>query len=172
MNSEPLVPSADAPSASVRSVEPIRDFSRSLPMALLKARESVMSRFRPFLREAGITEQQWRVLRALHSARLPLRASELSQSTLLSLPSLSRLLKTLEERKAIRRATSREDLRSAEISITRAGTQIVEALAPVSEKIYADISNAIGAADLDQLYALLETCVDRLGTPVVADTEE
>jgi len=34
-------------------------------MELLKAREAAMERFRPMLREHGLTEQQWRVIRAL-----------------------------------------------------------------------------------------------------------
>ena len=44
---------------------PMRDFSRSLPMSLLRAREAVMRQFRPSLRNHGLTEQQWRILRAL-----------------------------------------------------------------------------------------------------------
>ena len=34
-------------------------------MVLLLAREAVMERFRPMLRDFGVTEQQWRVLRSL-----------------------------------------------------------------------------------------------------------
>ena len=44
---------------------PMREFSRSLPMSLLRAREAVMRQFRPSLRNHGLTEQQWRILRAL-----------------------------------------------------------------------------------------------------------
>src|ERR1043166_1624554 len=50
--------------AQVRRV-PMRDFGRSLPMSLLRAREAVMRQFRPSLRSHGLTEQQWRILRAL-----------------------------------------------------------------------------------------------------------
>ncbi|MGH7006661.1 MAG: hypothetical protein ACREIP_22160, partial [Alphaproteobacteria bacterium] len=39
---------------------PMRAFSRSLPMQLLRAREAVMQRFRPMLHQHGVTEQQWR----------------------------------------------------------------------------------------------------------------
>jgi len=46
----------------------LRDFQKNLPMALLRARESVMSHFRPILRDHDITEQQWRVIRALHGS--------------------------------------------------------------------------------------------------------
>ena len=63
-------------------------FSRSLPMALLRARESVMVRFRPMLRAHGLTEQQWRVLRAMAAVTHRLRPMELSQATYISMPSL------------------------------------------------------------------------------------
>ena len=46
-----------------------RDTRRSLPMALLRARETVMARFRPMLAENDINEQQWRVLRVLDQPR-------------------------------------------------------------------------------------------------------
>ena len=48
-----------------KSSKSIRAFDRSLPMVLLLAREAVMERFRPMLRDFGVTEQQWRVLRYL-----------------------------------------------------------------------------------------------------------
>ena len=39
--------------------------SRSLPIALMRARERVMSPIREMLAKSDITEQQWRILRAL-----------------------------------------------------------------------------------------------------------
>ena len=38
---------------------------RNLPRLLLQARESVMTHTRPSLREHGLSDQQWRVLRVL-----------------------------------------------------------------------------------------------------------
>jgi DNA-binding MarR family transcriptional regulator len=58
---------------------PMREFSRSLPMSLLRAREAVMRQFRPSLREHGLTEQQWRILRAL-AAKTDLRRAVVSIS--------------------------------------------------------------------------------------------
>jgi len=46
----------------------LRDFSRSLPMLLLRSHQAVMAEFRPILRAHGITDTQWRVLRALTTA--------------------------------------------------------------------------------------------------------
>src|SRR5438552_16427900 len=76
---------------------PMREFSRSLPMSLLRAREAVMRQFRPSLRNHGLTEQQWRILRAL-TAVDAIEVTELARVAFLLGPSLSRILRDLEER--------------------------------------------------------------------------
>ena len=73
----------------------IRSFDQSLPMQLLKAREAAMSRFRPMLRDHGLTEQRWRVIRAIHEHN-KIDASELAAKSFLLSPSLTRILKYLE----------------------------------------------------------------------------
>ncbi|RAP62728.1 MarR family transcriptional regulator [Achromobacter sp. HZ01] len=144
---------------------PLRSFSRSLPMALLQARESVMVRFRPMLREHGLTEQQWRVLRAMSAAGRSLRPMEMAQMTFISMPSLSRLLKTLEAKELIHRSRLNDDLRGAEFGLTEAGCMIVAEIAPHSESTYAEIENLVGAEDVELLYQVLERVVGRLGVP-------
>ena len=37
----------------------------SVTLALLEAREALMTHFRPALNEIGVTEQQWRIIRIL-----------------------------------------------------------------------------------------------------------
>ena len=143
----------------------MRSFARSLPMALLKARESVMVRFRPALRAHGLTEQQWRVLRAMSAADHRLRPMELSQMTFISMPSLSRLLKTLESRELVVRARHAGDQRGAEFGLTEAGRAIVAEIAPDSERAYAEIEQLVGGADVEQLYRVLEQVTQRLGMP-------
>src|SRR3954454_3510617 len=76
---------------------PMRDFSQSLPMALLRAREAVMRQFRPSLRRQGLTEQQWRLLRAL-AAVDAIEVTELARVAFLLGPSLSRIVRDLEAR--------------------------------------------------------------------------
>src|SRR6201986_5651230 len=89
---------------------PMREFSRSLPMSLLRAREAVMRQFRPSLRNHGLTEQQWRILRAL-SAVEAIEVTELARVAFLLGPSLSRILRDLEARDLIDRRTAKADLR-------------------------------------------------------------
>lgn len=151
--------------------ESMRSFSRSLPMALLKARESVMVRFRPMLRAHGLTEQQWRVLRAMSAAERRLRPMEMAQMTFISMPSLSRLLKTLEARALITRGHHAGDLRGSEFGLTQAGHAMVAEIAPHSEATYSEIEGLVGHAEIEQLYYVLEQIVQRLGTPSGTDFE-
>jgi len=140
-------------------------------MALLKARESVMVRFRPSLRAHNLTEQQWRVLRAMSAVERGLRPMEMSQMTFISMPSLSRLLKTLQARGLISRARLEDDLRGSEFELTAAGHEIVKEIAPSSEAIYAEIEALVGPAEIEQLYRLLDHVARCLGTPSSVDAE-
>src|ERR1700693_6354088 len=101
--------SDQADDARVRRV-PMRDFARSLPMSLLRAREAVMRQFRPSLRSHGLTEQQWRILRAL-AAGDAIGAPDRGGLAFLLAPSLSRILRDLEASHLIERKLAKSDLR-------------------------------------------------------------
>ncbi|HTX23636.1 MAG TPA: homoprotocatechuate degradation operon regulator HpaR [Steroidobacteraceae bacterium] len=137
-----------------RPALPMRAFSDSLPMALLRAREAVMRRFRPGLRGHGVTEQQWRVLRALVGRALEI--TELADETCLRPPSLSRILPDLESRGFIARRPVPDDLRRATVMLTLTGLELITAHAPESERIYRAIEDRFGAARLAQLFELLK----------------
>ncbi|MBR0694598.1 homoprotocatechuate degradation operon regulator HpaR [Bradyrhizobium lablabi] len=133
---------------------PMREFSRSLPMSLLRAREAVMRQFRPSLRNHGLTEQQWRILRALTSVD-EIEVTELAHLAFLLGPSLSRILRDLEARQLIERKTAATDLRRAVVSISAKGLKLIEAVAPTSEAIYAAITKRYGARRLAELQEML-----------------
>jgi homoprotocatechuate degradation regulator HpaR len=139
--------------AAVRRV-PMRDFSRSLPMSLLRAREAVMRQFRPSLRDHGLTEQQWRILRALASVET-IEVTELAHVAFLLGPSLSRILRDLEARHLIERRAAEADLRRGVVSISPKGLKLIEAVAPTSEAIYAAITRRYGARKLAELQDML-----------------
>jgi len=134
---------------------PMRDFSRSLPMALLRAREAVMDRFRPSLRDFGITEQQWRVLRALHD-RGEVETGALAGLCCLLTPSLSRILKHLESTGLVSRRPAPSDQRRTLVAISPDGRALLERRAPYSEAQYRAIEEAFGKERIDALYETLE----------------
>jgi homoprotocatechuate degradation regulator HpaR len=139
----------------------MRDFSRSLPMLLLRSHQAVMAQFRPVLRAHRITEQQWRVLRALSSVESA-RITRLAELTLISKPSLSRLLPALEARRLVRRSATKDDARGASIRIAAAGLALIGAVAPHSEARYHEIGERIGADTMAGLYKLLPRVARRL----------
>jgi homoprotocatechuate degradation regulator HpaR len=138
---------------AVRRV-PMREFSRSLPMSLLRAREAVMRQFRPSLRDHGLTEQQWRILRAL-AAVDTIEVTELARVAFLLGPSLSRILRDLEARRLIERRVVKADQRRGLVSISAKGVRLIETVAPTSEAIYAAITRRYGARKLRELQEML-----------------
>ena len=151
----------------------MREFSRSLPMSLLRAREAVMRQFRPSLRNHGLTEQQWRILRAL-TAVDTIEVTELARVAFLLGPSLSRILRDLEARDLIERRTAKADLRRGEVSISAKGMKLIEAVAPNSEAIYAEITNRFGArklAELQEMLGELERSLAEMGLADEAEAE-
>ncbi len=147
---------------------PMRGFALSLPMALLRAREAVMRRFRPGLRKQGVTEQQWRILRAL-AHHGPLEVTSLAEATFLLAPSLSRILPELEARGYVSRRQLDSDLRRALVSLEPKGLKLIAAHAPDSEGIYDSIASSFGQERLELLFKLLheleETLTGGTGVP-------
>ncbi len=135
---------------------------RSLPIALLRARESIMWRFRPMLANHDITEQQWRVLRVLNEVDAA-DGSEVAERTCIMAPSLTRILRSLEERGLISRRRDPDDARRSMLSITEKGIGLIAAVAPESRAIYAEIRERFGHERYEMLLDLLEDLTDMSG---------
>jgi homoprotocatechuate degradation regulator HpaR len=134
--------------------ETLRDFQHSLPMELLRAREATMARFRPILREHGLTEQQWRVIRVL-ADNDNIDAGEVAARSYLLAPSLTRILQFLEKQGLVRRTADDNDQRRSVLRLTRKGRQVFDSVGPDSEKRYAEIEAEFGRERLELLYDLL-----------------
>jgi homoprotocatechuate degradation regulator HpaR len=165
-------PNESSPSAVPASRRlPMREFSRSLPMSLLRAREAVMRQFRPSLRNHGLTEQQWRILRALTAVEA-IEVTELARTAFLLGPSLSRILRDLEARQLVERKTAEADQRRAVVSISAKGLKLIEAVAPTSEAIYAEITRRFGARRLSELHEMLAVLEHSLADMEGADSDD
>jgi homoprotocatechuate degradation regulator HpaR len=123
-------------------------------MELLKAREAAMARFRPMLRSHGLTEQQWRVIRAL-SEYGNIDASELARRSFLLAPSLTRILQHLEREKLVKRSGDKKDQRRSVFVLTGKGKKMFSKVGPDSELLYTNIEKRFGPAKLASLYDLL-----------------
>ncbi|HRJ70485.1 MAG TPA: homoprotocatechuate degradation operon regulator HpaR [Beijerinckiaceae bacterium] len=142
----------------------MRPLEHSLPLKLLNAREAVMERFRPHLHANGLTEQQWRVLRALAEAE-ELDVGTLSRRITLLMPSLSRMLPDLEKRGLLSRRRSPQDARLMLARLTGEGQALFARVGAESERIYAAIEAQVGRQTLQELMRALDTVQARLAAP-------
>jgi homoprotocatechuate degradation regulator HpaR len=131
---------------------------RALPLALLRAREAVMSPIRVVLKAHDMTEQQWRVLRVLHENGL-MDAKELAKSACVLAPSLTRIIKYLEQQKMLTRSVDGRDGRRVLLDILPLGSEFIESVTPEIQVIYQALSDKYGAQKMNDLLDLLHDVV-------------
>ncbi len=128
---------------------------RSLPMALLRAREAVMARFRPLLAAHDVTEQQWRVIHVLGESG-PLDATEVAQRCCILKPSLTRIIRALAQRKLLVRRKDDEDGRRFILDATPKAQEMITSMMPGINKVYGALEQEFGKDRLEQVLAILE----------------
>lgn len=131
------------------------DTGRSLPMALLRAREAVMERFRPILSSHNITEQQWRVLRVLGEIG-KMEASQVAVRACILAPSLTRIIKTLECAGLIVSSKDENDRRRTLLTLDDKGRELIALISPESAAVYADIEKILGHDEMARLLDILD----------------
>jgi len=139
--------------------KPLRQTDRSLPIALLRARETVMAPIRIMLAESGISEQKWRVIRVLAETG-PMEQTALASRACLLLPSLTRMLRAMEGEGLLTRAPDETDGRKSIVSVTDKGRKVIDDHAAASRAIFADLRARFGSEKLETLLDLLEDLTD------------
>jgi homoprotocatechuate degradation regulator HpaR len=135
---------------------------RNLPHLLLQSRETLMRRFRPILQAHGLTEQQWRILRALLEEDA-LEPRQLCERCLISSPSITGVLLRMEEAGLIVRERMPHDQRRVNVTLTAQAKKLGKQLAPEIEKTYAEIEATVGVVQLQNMYDVLDVLLQRMG---------
>ena len=133
----------------------LRRTDRSLPIALLRARETVMGPLREMLAHSHINEQKWRVLRVVGESG-PLEQTAIANAACLLLPSLTRILRTMETEGLLMRTIDATDRRKSIVAITDAGRALILAHLAESNALFARLEAQFGSEKLDHLLDLLE----------------
>jgi homoprotocatechuate degradation regulator HpaR len=128
--------------------------SKSLPIAMLRAREAIMLSFRPVLAKHGFTEQQWRVLRVLGEKGCA-DAGQVAFEACILAPSLSRIIGKLEKDKYISRFIDAKDGRRINLSLTSLGKETLQKIVPEIGIIYNSLEKSYGEEKLTTLLELL-----------------
>lgn len=136
------------------NIKAMRKYEESLPLKLLQAREAAMGFFRPILQSTGLTDQQWRIIRALaeHSSLEP---KQLAEKCCILSPSLTGILSRLEQQGLISRQRLTEDQRRILVSLTPKAKAMFTKITPILEKRYQQITAEFGEENLIKLSELL-----------------
>lgn len=138
---------------------------RNLPQQFLKARDALMAHFRPILNHYGLSEQQWRILRALDEhARLEPR--ELCALCQILSSSMAGILARMEETGLVQRSRVEADQRRVLVSLAPPGHALIDEMAPLIEQQYQYLEQAFGKQALEALSAALEGFIGAQSRPV------
>ncbi len=128
---------------------------RNLPQLLLKAREELLRHFRPIITHFGLTEQQWRIIRAL-SENERLEPREICSICQILSPSLTGVLLRMEEMGLVVRRRMEEDQRRVIVRLTPKSEAIVKQMIPLIERQYQYLEDVFGTDLIARLYAVTD----------------
>lgn len=143
----------------------------NLPLLLLQVRERVIARFRPVLNAQGLTEQQWRIMRALNDTG-PLEPRQIVELCGISSPSLAGVLARMDELGLVSRERLEHDQRRLLVSLTAKSRALLVRMAPRVDAAYAEIEDRVGKQRMDDVYRMLDELIARLGDDAAMPVDE
>lgn len=141
--------------------EPPLRARRNLPLLLLQARGGLIARFRPVLKKTGLTEQQFRILRALDVyGRLEPR--EICAICHISSPSLAGVLARMDTLGLVQRERFKDDQRRQHVSLSAKAVDMFNSVSDDLESVYRELEAQLGPEFVGQVYAMLDRLVNAL----------
>lgn len=137
----------------------------NMPQLLLKARESLLQHFRPILNHYGVTEQQWRIMRALNEAHM-LEPRELCDLCQISSPSMSGILARMEETGWLARSKFEGDQRRRKVHLSEAGAELLAEMGKLIDLQYESLETVYGKQVFDDMRLMLEAFIALETLPV------
>ena len=117
-----------------------------------------MAHFRPILNHFGLTDQQWRILRALDECG-QLEPREICSLCQIHSASMAGMLARMEELALVQRSRMAEDQRRVVVRLAPKGDQLVTAMAPLIDAQYQMIEDALGVEAVDTLFNALASFI-------------
>jgi homoprotocatechuate degradation regulator HpaR len=137
----------------------------NLPQLFLKARDGLMSHFRPILKHFGLTDQQWRILRVLDEHG-QLESHEICTQCQMVSASMAGVLARMEEMALLERQRLSTDQRRVVVRLAPKGRQLVSEMAPLIDQQYQHLEDALGAPVFAQVLTSLEAFIAALAQRV------
>jgi homoprotocatechuate degradation regulator HpaR len=137
----------------------------NLPQRLLKARDELMVHFRPILNHFGVTEQQWRILRALDQQG-QLEPREIGDLCQISSPSMAGVLARMEQAGLVERKRMETDQRRVSVTLSPQSRALLGQMGPLIDLQYQYIEQACGTQIFIDLLTVLEGFIECKKLPV------
>ena len=119
--------------------------------------------------EFGISIPEWRVIAVL-GAFAPLSSNEICERTAMDKAKVSRAVATLLKKGSIEREAHQTDQRLIQLTLSRRGRKIYEAIIPRARAIEAEVTRGLSKADVASLHRILDRMGARLDEIQKADT--
>ena len=126
----------------------------SINISLIQAREALMTQFRPILNNAGITDQQWRIIRLL-AENGTLDFQDLANQACILRPSLTGILTRMEKVGYVVRLKPSNDQRRVYLKLTGEGEKLHRTTCDQVDARYDVIESVLSKDKLKQLQSLL-----------------
>ena len=114
--------------------------------------------------EFGISIPEWRAIAVL-GAFAPLSSNAICERTAMDKAKVSRAVATLLKRGLIEREPHETDQRLIQLTLSKAGRRIYEAIIPRARAIEAEMTKGLSKADIAQLHSVLDRvamCLDEI----------
>jgi len=118
-----------------------------------------MRYFLPSLKQHGLTEQQWRVIRVLNEHG-KMETGRIAEEACILAPSLSGVLERMQANGLIVRHRPLSDQRKVYVNLTAHSKRLVEQISPGIEARYQQLEQLLSQQDLLTLYALLDRLIE------------
>jgi DNA-binding MarR family transcriptional regulator len=113
--------------------------------------------------EFGISIPEWRAIAVLGAFAPPLSSNEICERTAMDKAKVSRAVATLLKRGLIEREAHASDQRLIQLTLSKAGRKIYEAIIPRARAIEAEVTKGLSKADIAHLHRVLDRIGARLG---------
>lgn len=123
-------------------------------------RRELMRALRPF---GSMTPEQWQTLNVLWSSEHPLSPSQIRDVTLQDLPSISRMIKRMEEQGWVKRKPDPQDGRSFRVELTAKGRNLEQKLPVALLDHFQAILSVLGEEESQSLMMALKKLRAALG---------
>lgn len=151
--------------STLRETMPRQIRYRNLPQLFLRGREELLRHFRPIITHFGLTEQQWRILRAI-SENDQLEPREICEICQILSPSLTGVLTRMEGMGLVTRTRMEEDQRRLLIRLTPRAEQLVAEMVPLIVEQYRIIEAAYGPELIQALYEIMDRVIAAERAPI------